>query len=89
MSTPRNQLHADAQWVAESLEGTCNSLDKVVGERMGVGKSIPDRFYTYLDELVSQCGCCDIWHHKEEINSDGFCGSCEEYLEENSDVSDT
>lgn len=69
----------DMQRVAETLDGTCRSLDDVLEEELGVEFSdVPLDMLVELDEMVLDCTCCGWWSEASEFDDDQVCPECQE-----------
>lgn len=67
----------DVAIAADTLLGTCQSLEEVVGDTDLLAPS----FLMELDNLVSQCITCGWWVESDEVDVDGECDECRECLE--------
>jgi len=75
--------------LAETLRGTCNSLDTEL-EKIGKAfEMVSSECLSSLDERVMCCEQCGWWSDSDEIDGDGFCAECQvENIEHASDLTE-
>lgn len=67
-----------ADSIASELEGTCGSLDDALESRGLTITSCPHHVLLMIDSKVVECECCTWWVPTHEVNTDGYCYTCQE-----------
>lgn len=63
--------------VASRLEGTCQSLDDVLEDELGLELTeVPTPMLEFLDEQVMLCTECGWWSEGSAVDEDGVCEDC-------------
>lgn len=68
--------------VAETLQGTCRSLDDVLCEVFEVEKGrltaadLPIELLHELDGMVMECTVCNWWVEADEVDDESVCEEC-------------
>lgn len=67
------------QRVADTLEGTCQSLEDVLERELGVGfDDVPIEMLRILDDQVLECTQCGWWSEASGFDDDQACEDCQE-----------
>jgi len=66
--------------IAETIQGTCKSLDQVLQEEFGDDsltiEQVPIALLYHLDSITMECQTCNWWCEAGEIDEDGNCDYC-------------
>lgn len=78
--TVNEDSRAKINKVAETIEGTCRSLDDVVQEVFEDPEleftDLPQELLEALDDMTMQCEGCGWWCETGDLDDDQVCGDC-------------
>lgn len=70
---------AKIKQIAETILGTCHSLDTLIGEEFGEEVTMTDldtRLLQELDDITQECQSCGWWCETSDLNDDQTCSDC-------------